>query len=58
MLDGKEAAKDYRVSGYPTMFLIDKTGKIIFVQVGYGENVEASLDEMIRNNLSSELISK
>jgi|TARA_R110000737_G_scaffold17130_1_gene34618 thiol-disulfide isomerase/thioredoxin len=51
LLGGKDAAKDYHVSGYPTMYLIDKTGKIIFTQVGYGKDVEDTLDEIIKNNL-------
>ena len=51
LLNGKDAAKDYRVSGYPTMYLIDKTGKIIFVQVGYGKDTEHILDELIKKNL-------
>ncbi len=50
-LDGKDVAKNYRVSGYPTMFLIDKTGKIIFIQEGYGKGVEETLDEIIKKNL-------
>lgn len=51
LLGGKDAAKDYHVSAYPTMYLIDKTGKIIFIQVGYGKDVEGTLDELIKNNL-------
>jgi thiol-disulfide isomerase/thioredoxin len=51
LLGGSDAAKDYHVSGYPTMYLIDKTGKIIFIQEGYGKDVENKLDEIIKNNL-------
>jgi thiol-disulfide isomerase/thioredoxin len=51
LLGGKDAAKDYHVSGYPTMYLIDKTGKIIFIQQGYGETVEKILDDIIAKNL-------
>ena len=47
----REIAKTYRVSGYPTMFLIDKEGKIIHIQEGYGEGTEARLEEIILNNL-------
>ena len=31
--------------------LIDKTGKIIFTQVGYGKGTEETLEEVIRENL-------
>jgi thiol-disulfide isomerase/thioredoxin len=51
LLEGKDVAKEYRVSGYPTIFLIDKTGKIIFTQVGYGKGTEETLEEVIRENL-------
>lgn len=51
LLGGREVANDYRVSGYPTMYLIDKTGKIIFVQLGYGKEVDAVLEDLVKNNL-------
>lgn len=47
----KDIAKTYRVSGYPTIFLISKDGRILYVQVGYGEGVEAKLEEIIARNL-------
>lgn len=51
LLGAENVAKDYRVSGYPTIFLIDKQGKIILTQVGYGEDVENMLEEFIKKNL-------
>lgn len=51
LLGGNDVAKGYRVSGYPTVYLIDETGKIIFVQVGYGKNSENELEEIILKNL-------
>ena len=51
LLGGKDVAEDYHVSGYPTMYLIDKTGKIIFIQEGYGKEVDDVLDEIIKKNL-------
>jgi len=51
LLGGKEVSKDYRVSAYPTMYLIDKTGKIILSQVGYGKGTEGMLEEIIKKNL-------
>lgn len=47
----RDIAKAYRVNGYPTMFLIDKEGKIIHIQEGYGEGTEARLEEIILNQL-------
>ncbi len=51
LLEGKDAAKNYRVSGYPTMYLIDRKGNIIFTQVGYGKGVDEVLEEVIKKNL-------
>jgi len=51
LLGGKEVSKEYHVSGYPTIYLIDKEGKIISTQVGYGEGTEEKLEEIIKQNL-------
>jgi thiol-disulfide isomerase/thioredoxin len=51
LLGGKDVAKKYHVSGYPTIYLIDKEGKVIFTQVGYGEGTEEKLEEVIKHNL-------
>jgi peroxiredoxin len=51
LLGGLETAKEYRVSAYPTMYLIDRNGKIIYTQVGYGKDTEKELEEIIKKNL-------
>lgn len=51
LLGGKDAAIDYRVSAYPTMYLIDKNGKVIFSQEGYSKEMESTLEEIILKNL-------
>lgn len=51
LLEGKEVSSQYHVSGYPTIYLLDQEGKILFVQVGYGEGVKAMLEEIIISNL-------
>ncbi len=51
LLGGKDVAGEYHVSGYPTIYLIDKNGKILFTQVGYGEETEKILEEIIKQNL-------
>ena len=49
---GSEAVvRDYLVSGYPTLYLINKNGKIIYVQVGYNESTEEKLEGIIIKNL-------
>lgn len=48
LLDGKDAAKDYRVYAYPTLFIIDQHGRIRFTQIGYGEGTEEKLEQKIQ----------
>lgn len=51
LLKGRDVAKDYHVSGYPTMYLIDKNGKILFRNTGYWMDFEDILDGIIKRNL-------
>jgi len=51
LLGGKEVAAEYHVSGYPTLYLIDKEGQIIFCHIGYGENMEKEIEEVIQKHL-------
>ena len=51
LFDNKDVIDDYHVSGFPTMYLIDKTGKIIYTQVGYSKEVDEKLEEIIKKNL-------
>jgi peroxiredoxin len=53
LMEGKDVATQYRVSGYPTMYLVDKSGKIIYVQEGYGKDVDETLSEVIEKNLGT-----
>lgn len=48
LLGGQEVAKNYHVSGYPTMYLIDKAGKVVYSQVGYGEGTDDELEQIIK----------
>ena len=51
LLGGKEVAKMYHVSGYPTVYIIDKKGTIIYVQPGYGNDTEREIENIIKENL-------
>lgn len=44
----KKAAKKYGVSSIPTIFLIDKSGKIKYVHVGLSEDLEKQLEKEIK----------
>jgi thiol-disulfide isomerase/thioredoxin len=47
----KAVDKSYKVSGYPTMYLVDKNYKIVHVQVGYGDGVDEKLETVIKEYL-------
>jgi peroxiredoxin len=51
MLDVSEVASKYKVSGYPTMYLIDKNGKIIDTIVGYDKSMEEEIENTIKKAL-------
>ncbi len=51
LFSDRELSDTYRVSGYPTLFFIDREGKIAKVVVGYGrlfgEDIETQLKKML-----------
>lgn len=51
VLEAKDVAKLYRVSGYPTLYIIGKDGKILHNQIGYGDETEAKLENVIVKHL-------
>jgi peroxiredoxin len=51
VLGGEDADKLYHVSSYPTMYLIDRQGKILFSSVGFTERDRDNLQALIERNL-------
>lgn len=51
LLDDKNVYKDYHVSSYPTLYLIDKKGKIIFATSGFDESMDGKLEYLIKSSL-------
>ena len=51
LLSDNNFPKNYHVSGYPTMYLLDEKGTIILSQSGYGEGTEQKLEEAIVTRL-------
>ncbi len=51
LLEGDEVAGDYKVSGIPTMYIIDQEGRIAFVEVGanpeIGEMLSSAVDDLL-----------
>jgi peroxiredoxin/outer membrane lipoprotein-sorting protein len=51
LLNGDEVAKKFGVSGFPTLFIIDKNGKVVYTKVGFSENLQEELSKEIKKNL-------
>lgn len=51
LFDEKDVNKDYHITGYPTVYLIDKKGRIIYTYSGFSEALEGQLEEIIKRNL-------
>lgn len=51
LLNGKGVAAKYGVNAFPTFFIIDKTGKIIYSKAGFNESVQAEVEKVIKQVL-------
>jgi thiol-disulfide isomerase/thioredoxin len=51
LLDDEDVARKYKVRGYPTIYLIDKRGKILFSISGYGPILDTQLEYLISKAL-------
>lgn len=47
LLAGREIAKEYGVTGYPTLFIIDSKGKVADVHVGYTKDLVSVLSKKL-----------
>lgn len=55
LLGAKGLAQDYHVSAYPTVYLIDKTGKVFYHMVGYGPEMDTIMENYILEALNINL---
>lgn len=44
LLSDHNLAEDYRVSGYPTLFLLDREGRLVKLFVGYGPGMDEEIE--------------
>ncbi len=51
LVHGEDVANDYHVTGFPTIYLIDKNGKIIFTDLGYNKDLEKTIELLLLKNL-------
>lgn len=54
ILTDKSDKEKYQVYGYPTLFLIDRSGKVVFSGQGYSENKMKELEEIIKSLIKTE----
>lgn len=52
LVGGETIAKDYHVSGYPTLFVIDRSGTIVEIVEGYGKGVHGRISKVIEAALA------
>lgn len=50
-IDEENVSQDYQVTSCPTLYLINKEGKIIFVENGFDESSGSELEKIIKDNL-------
>ena len=51
LLNGKNMAKRYGVDAFPTFFIIDKSGKVIYGQVGFDKATILKIEKIIKKAL-------
>lgn len=51
LLDKNNVNIDYHVSGYPTLYLIDKKGNVMYAESGFNGSFASKLEELIKSNL-------
>jgi len=51
LLAERELDKSYNVTGYPTMYILDKSGKIVYAEIGFGETLVEVIEDIIKKSL-------
>ncbi len=51
LINGESVANEYRVSVFPTFFIIDKSGKIIYSHIGYDASKQQEIEQIIDDSL-------
>ncbi len=51
LINGKEITEKYGVTGFPTFIIIDKEGKVIYVNEGYDKSAQSAIEDVIEKAL-------
>ncbi len=53
-INGRELGREFKVNAFPTHFIVDKKGRIVFKQIGYlkgtGERLKDKIEELLKIN--------
>jgi len=52
LLNGDDVAKEYRVNGIPTLYVIGHDGKILYGEVGYRPESYSKFERIIKDNIT------
>ncbi len=55
LLDDQKVFKKYRVSDFPTLYLIGRNGEIIYSAVGFEDRLELKLEQLIQENIKNKI---
>lgn len=51
LMKGDEVAQKFGVDGFPTLYVLDKEGKIVHMLVGYKDDMQKELSDIIKKHL-------
>ena len=54
LLAEKDLAKKYQITGYPTVYILDRGGKVFYASSGFGESLAKIFEQEINSALGSE----
>ncbi|MBK9107355.1 MAG: TlpA family protein disulfide reductase [Saprospiraceae bacterium] len=51
LMDSANVARDYNVNGYPTLYIIDKQGNIVYTNLGYDKDLVNTVSKLVLEHL-------
>lgn len=54
LLNADNAAQDFKVEGFPTLFVLDRSGKVILKEVGFSPDLAAKVSKAVESALGNQ----
>jgi len=51
LFSDRELSNTYRIGGYPSLFILDRDGKIVKISHGYSPTMEETIEEQLQKML-------